>query len=475
MIATTHPFFLFLSKLHSMRQLTVFLALFSLVFFSCNNTTQNTGVKLADSADSTAKLSHPEWIEQGNIYEVNVRQYTPEGTFNAFAKSLDRLKDMGVQTLWFMPVNPISKKDRKGALGSYYAVSDYKAVNPEYGTLSDFKSLVNTAHDKGFKVIIDWVPNHTGADHIWLTTHPNFYVLDSVTHQPVSPFDWTDVRQLNFNNAEMRDSMAEAMKYWVRETDIDGFRVDHVEEFQKALWVKVIPELKKMKNLFLLAESNGAWVHSVGFDASYPWDAFNMMKMIAKGRRPAFAFDSVLQKVDSTYPKDAIRMYFTSNHDENSWNKADYGTMPGASHAPFAVLSQTIERSVPEIYSGQEEPFLDSVSFFYKDTISFSRFGRAGFYKTLLNLRKENEALAADASFKKLRTSNDAAMYAYEREKNGSKVLVILNLSKNAQKFTWKDQPSAATWNNVFLGNKEPVDKGFGIEPWGYAVYQLSK
>jgi alpha-amylase len=273
----------------------------------------------------------------------------------------------------------------------------------------------------------------------------------------------------------MRDSMAEAMKYWIRETDIDGFRVDHVEEFQKALWVKVIPELKKMKNLFLLAESNGAFVHKLGFDASYPWDEFNMMKQIARGRRPASAFDSVLHKIDSIYPKDAIRMYFTSNHDENSWNKADYGTMPGASHAPFAVLSQTIERSVPEIYSGQEEPFLDSISFFYKDTISFGRFGRAGFYKTLLNLRKDNEALAADASFKKLRTSNDVAIYAYEREKNASKVLVILNLSKSPQKFTWKDQPSAATWNNVFSGSKEPVDKGFGIEPWGYAVYQLPK
>ena len=170
-----------------------------------------------------------------------------------------------------------------------------------------------------------------------------------------------------------------------------------------------------------------------------------------------------------------MQLTFTSNHDENSWNKADYGTMPGASHAPFAVLTQTINKAVPLIYSGQEEPVLDSISFFYKDTINFGRYKRAAFYKTLLNLRKNNAALAANASFKKLATSNDAAMYAFEREKNGDKVLVVLNLSKIPQNFTWKQQPSEKEWSNIFLGNKEPVDKGFGIEPWGYAVYEIKK
>ena len=185
--------------------------------------------------------------------------------------------------------------------------------------------------------------------------------------------------------------------------------------------------------------------------------------------------DSVLRREDSSYGPNAIRVYFTSNHDENSWNRADWQTMPGAVHAPFAVLTQTIERSVPLIYSGQEEPFLDSVRFFYKDTITFAQFKRAPFYKTLLNLRKNNSALAASASYRKLHTNNDAAMFAFEREKEGNKVLVILNLSKNPQHFTWKDQPSEKEWNNVFAGNKEPVDKGFGIEPWGYAVYELRK
>lgn len=449
---------------------------FASCFFllSCNNTATKSAETTTAANDTATIDGHPAWIEQGNIYEVNIRQYTPEGTFKAFEKNLDRLKEMGVQTLWFMPINPISKKDRKGVLGSYYAVSDYVAINPEYGTMDDWKALVKNAHDKGFKVIIDWVPNHTGADHPWLTTHPDFYETDSITHQPISPFDWTDVRKLNYKNPQLVDSMIASMKFWITNSDIDGFRCDVAGSVPKEFWSKCIADLKKAKNIFMLAESNDAWVHEAGFDASYPWDAFVAMKQVAKGERPAFAIDSVLWRVDSTYTPNALRMYFTSNHDENSWNKADYGTMPGASHAPFAVLTQTIARSVPLIYSGQEEPFLDSLSFFYKDTISFGKYQRANFYKTLLNLRKNNPALAANASFKKLRTNNDAAIYAFEREKNGNKVLVILNLSKTPQNFTWTDQPSEKEWNNVFAGSKEPVDKGFGIEPWGYVVYQLA-
>lgn len=455
----------------------LFTALFSLLLFSCTNDTQ---VKATDTTIDSAvsTTAPPAWIEQGNIYEVNVRQYTPEGTFKAFARHLPRLKNMGVQTLWFMPIQPIGKEGRKGALGSYYAVSDYRSVNPEFGTMADWKALVDTIHNMGMKVMIDWVPNHTAPDHPWVKTHPEFYYRDSVTGQPIPQpgTDWTDTRKLDFKNNQMADSMIAAMKFWITETGIDGFRCDHAQGPGESFWKKCNAELKKMKNnILLLAEAEDNWVYDAGFDMSYAWKAFHLTKEIAAGRRPANALDTVLHAMDSTFPASAIFLYFTSNHDENSWNKAEYATMPGASHAPFAVLTQTIDQSVPLIYSGQEEPFLDSISFFYKDTISFGKYQRAGFYKTLLNLRKNNPALAANASFKKLATSNDAAMYAFEREKGGNKALVIVNLSKTAQKFTWKDKPSANEWNNVFAGNKEPVDKGFGIEPWGYAVYELRK
>ncbi|MEQ1624851.1 MAG: alpha-amylase family glycosyl hydrolase, partial [Sediminibacterium sp.] len=316
-----------------------YLVLLTAVISSCSNPSD----KSIAATDTATIDGHPAWIMNGNIYEVNVRQYTPEGTFKAFSEHLQRLKDMGVHTLWFMPINPISKVDRKGTLGSYYAVSDYTAINPEYGNLEDWNALVKKAHELGLKVVIDWVPNHTGADHPWLKTHPDFYVQDS-TGKAVSQFDWTDTRKLNYKNPALSDSMIACMKYWITTSDIDGFRCDVAPEVDDSFWLKAIPALKKEKNLFFLAEGDKPNMHTDGFDATYTWSDFSMMKLIASGKRNALALDSVINKTDTSFPKNAMRLYFTSNHDENSWNKADYATMPGESHAPFAVLTQTIKR-----------------------------------------------------------------------------------------------------------------------------------
>ncbi|MBL7744017.1 MAG: DUF3459 domain-containing protein [Chitinophagaceae bacterium] len=429
--------------------------------------------KKNSSADIKLIDSHPAWIMQGNVYEVNVRQYTPEGTFKAFEQHLDRLKEMGVQTLWFMPINPIGKVDRKGVMGSYYAVSDYTAINPEFGTMDEWKALVKTAHEKGFKVIIDWVPNHTSADHIWLTTHPDFFVKDSAGKAAV-PFDWTDTRQLDYKNNAMRDSMIAAMKFWLTETKIDGFRCDVAWNVPGDFWTKCISDLKKVNgNIFMLAEADKPYLHPSGFDATYPWEMFHMMVKVAKGQRPAFALDSIKNRFDTLYPKNGLLLYFTSNHDENSWNKADYATMPGAIHAPFAVFTQTMYNSVPLIYSSQEEPFLDSLSFFYKDTIPFKNFARAKFYKTLLELRKNNPALAANASFRKVNAGDDKALYAFVREAGGRKVFVILNLSAKEQTVKVTDGSLHGEPYNVFMGAKEPLkDSEWKIEPWGYVVYE---
>ncbi|MGB3006240.1 MAG: alpha-amylase family glycosyl hydrolase [Chitinophagaceae bacterium] len=444
------------------------LLLLPLAFFSCK-----TGSKKSVVVSEEIKSAHPEWIMQGNIYEVNIRQYTPEGTFNAFAKHLDRLKEMGVQTLWFMPINPISKLERKGTMGSYYAVADYTAINPEFGSLNDWKQLVQAIHEKGMKVIIDWVPNHTGADHRWITSHPEFFVKDS-TGKPAVPFDWTDTRQLDFNNSAMEDSMVASMKFWLSETGIDGYRVDVAWNVPAKFWNKCVPQLKALNNnMFLLAEGDKSYLLTSGFDAYYPWEMFKMMIKVASGQRPAFALDSVKYKYDTAYPKDAIPMYFTSNHDENSWNKSDYGTFPGPVHAPFAVFSQTMSGTVPLIYSGQEEPLLRKLEFFEKDPISFGKFERAKFYKTLLELRKKNIALAADASFQKVTLGDDKAIYSYVREKNGNKILVILNLSKKEQSIKVTDKSLLANANNIFMGTNETVtDKEWKLAPWGYVVYE---
>ena len=446
-----------------------FATLLFVALLSCNNQTSTTAI-----ADTAKIDGHPAWIIQGNIYEVNIRQYTQEGTFKAFEKHLDRLKDMGVQTLWFMPINPISVKDRKGALGSYYAVANYTAINPQYGTLQDWKDLVNNAHDKGFKIMIDWVPNHTGADHYWLTKHPDFYVLDSITKQPISPFDWTDTRKLNYNNPALCDSMIACMKYWITETNIDGFRCDVAPEVPEVFWKRCIDSLKKQKNILMLAEGDKPWLHTAGFDETYTWNDFNMMKLIAKGERKASALDSAINKTDTSFPTNPLRLFFTSNHDENSWNKADYATMPGDSHAPFAVLTQTLKNSVPLIYSGQEEPKLDSISFFYKNTIEFGKYKRANFYKTLLNLRTHNEALSANANFVRVATNVDDAVYAFVREKNGKKVLVITNLSKTPQTAMITNTIIDGDATEIFTQKKETLKtkKTINLSAWGYLVFQ---
>ncbi|TMI96989.1 MAG: DUF3459 domain-containing protein [Bacteroidetes bacterium] len=447
---------------------------FLFVFASCNSTSIKQEREDNDSTPVGVKRidGHPDWIMQGNIYEVNVRQYTSEGTFRAFEKNLDRLKDMGAQTLWFMPINPISKLDRKGALGSYYAVSSYTSINPEFGTLDDWKELVNHSHNMGFKVIIDWVPNHTGADHPWLKTHPGFYIKNN-KGEPAVPFDWTDTRQLDYNNHEMQDSMIASMKYWLSETGIDGFRCDVAWNVPGSFWSRCIGELKKVnENIFMLAEGDKTYLHLSGFDATYPWEMFHMMVKVAQGERPAFALDSVRALYDSIYPKNALELYFTSNHDENSWNKADYGTMPGAIHAPFAVFTMTMPHSVPLVYSGQEEPVLDSISFFYKDAIHFQNYGRAKFYKTLLQLRRNNAALAANAGFKKTKLGHDNALYAYVREAGGKKVFVILNLSAKEQTVKITDPSLYGNPYNLFMGNNEALTaKLWKIQPWGYVVY----
>ncbi len=417
-------------------------------------------------------LTHPDWAKRGNIYEVNVRQYTREGTFNSFAKHLDRIRAMGVETLWFMPINPISHKDRKGTLGSYYAVADYTAVNPEFGTFNDFKQLVLAAHARGMHVLLDWVPNHTGADNRWLTEHPDFYKKDS-TGKAAVPFDWTDTRQLDYGNPVLRDSMIAAMKYWITQTDIDGFRCDVAWNVPGDFWKDCIKKLKQQKSpFFMLAEGDKPYLTESGFDAVYPWDLFHEMVSIAKGESPASILDSALTYYDTAYHRGTLELYFTSNHDENSWNGADFSTFPLAAHAPFAVLTQTLPWGIPLIYGGQEEPVLRAISFFEKDTMSFRNYARAGFYETLLSLRRRNAALDADAKFTKLGNPADPHVYAFMRTKGSKRVLVVLNFSATAQSITLL--PSI--WGkvrDVFAGKKTMVDQqAVALEPWGYKIYE---
>src|ERR1700730_6521776 len=245
------------------------LALLVCVLAGCKLTSHKTEAdnKLKDT--TTLVNGHPSWSLRSNIYEVNLRQYGTSNSFKGFQNELKRLQDMGVEILWFMPITPISSKDRKGTLGSYYAVKDYRAVNPEYGNLDEWKQLVQKAHEMGFKVVIDWVPNHSGADNRWLKDHPDFYVKDSAVNA-TTPYDWTDTRKLNYANRELRDTMIASMKFWVDSTGVDGFRCDVAGDVPTDFWKECITTIRNDKVVFMLAEADKPELHSAGFDATYP-------------------------------------------------------------------------------------------------------------------------------------------------------------------------------------------------------------
>lgn len=457
----------------SIHRSLVWVSAFFLVLTGCNN---EPGKNITDQTETKTVSVHPEWSGQTNIYEVNLRQYSASGSIVEFEKHLPRLKDMGVEVLWFMPINPIGKEGRKMSesdLGSYYAVRNYKGFNEEFGTMEQWKAFVKHAQTMGFKVIIDWVANHSAPDNNWMKEHPDFYAKDS-SGKIIIPFDWTDTRKLNYQNGALRDSMIAAMKFWVTETGIDGFRCDVAEEVPADFWRECISSLRQIKNVFMLAEGNKANLHEAGFDATYEWSMMHLMSELYKGSKSLKQFDSAVKADIRDFPASAYRMYFTTNHDENSWNGTEFEKY-GDAYKTFAVFTQTMYRSIPLIYSGQENMNRKRLKFFVKDTISWQGgFPAAPFYKTLLTLRKTNPALAADASFARLSGSADSAVYAYQRAKDGHKVVVILNLSKYPQKFTIPGVAGEPL--NVFMGTKEKITDShqFSIEPWGYIVYDYN-
>jgi len=423
---------------------------------------------------ATKGIIHPEWAKNAVLYEVNIRQYTPEGTFKAFALQLPRLKAMGVDILWLMPINPIGIKNRKGSLGSYYAVKDYLAVNQEFGTKDDLKSLVKKAHELGMHVIIDWVANHTAWDNNLITEHPDWYKHDS-SGKIIPPVpDWTDVAGLNYDKKELREYMTNALIYWVKEADIDGFRCDVAGMLPIGFWNGAVPRIKSVKQVFMLAEWETPEMHDTAFDMTYSWDVYHLMNEIAQGKKTADLLDSLLSTESSKFPVDAYRMRFTTNHDENSWNGTEY-TRLGDGAKTFAVLCFTMP-GMPLIYSGQESAFNRSLKFFDKDIIEWGNFPLAGFYTQLDKLKKENIALSAGSSggkMTKISTDNDKNIYAFLREKDNNKVFVILNLSPREQNVILNGDNYAGDYNSLFEAKNIHLNGSLSVsmKPWEYRVY----
>lgn len=416
-----------------------------------------------------------DWLATTNIYEVNLRQYTPEGTFNAFIKELPRLKDMGVEVLWFMPIHPIGEINRKGIAGSYYSVKDFMEVNPEYGEAQAFKALVETAHGHGMKVIIDWVANHAAWDNVWTKKHPEYFVRDSNGNFK-APYDWTDVIQIDHNNGAEQEAMIKAMKFWITDFDIDGFRADLAHLTPLPFWKKARTEIDKLKpGLFWLAETEEINYHEV-FDASYTWEWMHKTEEFSKGRTDLTGLFEVLKKYESKFPPSAYRMYFTSNHDENSWNGTEYEKYGELAKA-FAVFSFTWN-SVPMIYSGQELPNLKRLKFFEKDAINWAGKNELHeFYKTLLILRKKNPALrAADPAVTTyhIETPKQESVMAYLRKNRDDEVFVILNLKKENTIIEITDQRINGDYFDIFseIQTHLTANSVIEMEPGGYLVFE---
>ena len=418
-----------------------------------------------------------EWMHNTNIYEVNIRQFTAAGTFNAFVRELPRLKDMGVKTLWFMPVTPIAQKNKKGSLGSYYACSDYTAINPEFGTLDDFKSLVKQAHEMGFKVIIDWVANHTGWDHIWTKENPEYFLKDSATNDFKRASGMDDIIELDFSNKDLRMAMKEAMKFWVTECDIDGFRCDLAFWVELDFWKEARKELDAVKPLFWLGEFDELEKPEYGeaFDASYTWTWMHKTEDFYKKSGTLDTLFTVLKRYDDLGDS-TTRAWFTTNHDENSWNGTEYEKY-GDMAKSLAVFSATWN-GIPLLYSGQELPNLKRLEFFEKDVIKWNTKNELhDFYKVLLNLKTNNPALrSGDPTVQtfRIKTSDPKNIFAYLRKSGSREVLVVLNLSKQKDlHFDILDSIVTGTFRNAFSGsaNDFTTEKSFEMQGWEYLVY----
>ncbi len=446
----------------------------------------------APESASAQGAAHAPWSANAVIYEVNTRQYTDSGTFSEFARHIPRLAELGVDILWFMPIHPISELNRKGELGSYYAVADYKGVNPEFGNLDDFRAVVDSAHAAGMKVIIDWVPNHTGCDNPWVTEHPEYYRLDDDDGQMYGPFDWTDVYQLDYSKPELRLAMIDAMQYWIREAGIDGFRCDVAGMVPVDFWNAARDSIQSAageRPVFMLAEATEPELTEHAFDMAYNWPMKDLFSEIAatsgqytfakEGEQPrtfpvktAAAIDSLINLQSTQYPADAFLMNMTSNHDLNSWEGTEFERL-GIYAPAFAALTYVLP-GMPLIYTGQETAMDRALEFFVKDTPPQwePRHPVFDFYKKLNALRHSRPELASGVAGGSVETWSDGGMFAIRRQKGDSATCAVVNFGTDTVAVGLPDFMPAGTVD-VFTG--EPASIMTSFAPGQFQVLTSNK
>lgn len=456
--------------------------LLSLLILSCQNQSEIARKPQVKTIEDTPFLPiNEEIISKAVLYEANIRQYSVEGSFNAFAEDLPKLKKMGVKIIWLMPINPISTTKSKGPLGSYYAVSNYTKVNPEFGTLKDFKSLVNKAHQLGMYVILDWVPGHTGWDHVWIKENSDYYlknrkgeIIDPIDFRTGKSFGWTDVADLNYKNMQMREALRKAMVYWVEETNIDGYRIDQAYAVPQEFYNKTFAILKQIKPLFLLAETDiyhpGGLDLVKKFDASYDWPGHHLSKKVAQGQKNALNYSRHIERTIKRYGPENIVVNFVSNHDENSWN----GTIEesyGKAAYTFMALNYTIP-GMPLVYSGQEYDLNKRLHFFEKDSFPKVSGNTMEFLQQLGALKNNHKALTSGlsgGSFKRLLNSKNDQILAFERERDGDTIVFIANLSKDYAQFTLPYEGNFKRFQD-FKNKRLSSSYQYDMKPWEFWI-----
>jgi len=415
----------------------------------------------------------PDWIKPAVIYEINVRQYSPSGKFAAVTADLPRLKALGVDVLWLMPIHPIGEHNRKGPLGSYYAVRDYAAVNPEFGTEAEFRQLVDGAHAQGLRVILDWVGNHTAWDNPLATQHPDYYVHDARGQfTPPTGFDWTDVIQLDFKNPAVLDYQAGVMTHWVRDFGIDGFRCDFATGVPTAFWNELFARLRAVRpDLFFLAESELPQHQLKAFNASYAFDLMKAYNDIATGGAAVSRIDDTLAAIRTQFPAGSVLINYTTNHDENSWTGTELERLGGGAPT-FAVLTFLLD-GIPLIYDGQEVGLDRRLEFFTHDPIEWHESPWTPFYRKLTALRHDQPALHTGAAMRRIATTRNDAVYAILREAGSSRVVALLNLTaRDVTEAQAYDPALAGVWRDTFTGEKVTLEATVPItlRSWQYRV-----
>lgn len=423
---------------------------------------------------SQVRIAHPEWSRDAAIYQINTRQFTDEGTFAAAAEHLARIKELGTTIVWLWPVHEIGLHNRKGKLGSPYAVKDYFSVNPEFGTLDDLRDFVATAHDLGLHVILDWVANHTAWDNPLVAEHPDWYDRDvNGDLRPTPWWDWTDVIDLDYSQPGLRKYMTGAMRHWVVEADIDGFRCDVAGFVPTDFWNNVRRELDTIKPVFLLAEAEHRDLHIEAFDMTYGWSWYDAMHSVATGEAGLEELYSYYATNEKAFPRDAMRMTFVSNHDKNAWEGTEFEQFGDAVEA--AIVLSVVGEGMPLVYNGQEAGNTRRIAFFERDPITWRDHPMGELYRRLLALKRGTTALhnaAWGARMIDVHNSDHDHVMSFIRRSDRDQVFAVLNMSASPRTVGFDATLCHGRYDDVFAEEPVTVDATtrLTLGPWAYRV-----